>query len=210
MDREPPPEWLERESALDEVYMAPLGWFVHAFASAESMLFRLLVEKSGLSASEGAAVFTGLRMKAAVDALNRLFEAKGMELEKDALSRPFKQLGEINSVRDDILHYGTEETDDGELFVTNREKRHLPERSTTRQVSISDLIRMTYDLREIEVHFVASMFRTAKKRDHRMIALYTQRLADPWSYRPRAPVPHRSSGRGKRRAPSPPPPPSQE
>ncbi|MCA3738055.1 MAG: hypothetical protein IM673_08370 [Phenylobacterium sp.] len=185
MEREPTPEWLERESALDEVYMACLGWFVHAFASTESMLFRLLVEKSGLSGTEGAAVFSGLRMKAAMDALNRLFDVRDMKLEKEALARPFAQLGAISSIRDDLLHYGTEEDDLGGLYVSNVSKKHIPERATTRPVSAQDLIHMVHDLRDIEIHFVASMFRTSKKSSRRTAGLYTNRLASEWQYRPR-------------------------
>ena len=189
MEREPTPEWLERESALDEVYMACLGWFVHAFASTESMLFRLLVEKSGLSGTEGAAVFSGLRMKAAMDALNRLFDVRNMTLEREALARPFAQLGAISSIRDDILHYGTEEDDLGGLYVSNLSKKHIPERATTRPVSADDLIRMVHDLRDIEIHFVASMFRTSKKASRRSSGLYTRRLAAPWLYKPRVQQP---------------------
>lgn len=207
MEREPTPEWLDRESALDEVYMACLGWFVHALAGAESMLFRLLVEKCGLKLETGAAVFSGTRMKPAMDSLNRLFESEGMALEKDALSRPFKHLSEISGVRDDILHFGTDE-DDGGLFVSNATKKHIPERATRRTVSAEDLFAMVRDLQEIELHFVASMFRTRKPRDKKTIALYTRRLAEPWWYKPHAPVPRQDSGRQKNRARKRPPRPS--
>jgi len=209
MDREPTPEWLERESALDEVYMACLGWFVHAFASTESMLFRLLVEKTGLSGPEGAAVFSGVRMKPAMDALNRLFEARGMILEKEALARPFAQLGAISSIRDDILHYGTEEDDLGALYVSNASKKHLPERATTRPVSTEDLIRMVHDLREIELHFVASMFRTSKKA-RRFAGLYTRRLAEPWQYKQRGQPPPQGGSRQRHPKPKRRPQPSPE
>lgn len=206
MEREPTPEWLDRESALDEVYMAGLGWFVHAFASTESTLFRLLVEKSGLTAAEGAAVFSGVRMKPAMDALNRLFEAKGMTLEQEALKRPFKQLSDISAVRDDILHYGTEEDEFGVLFVSNAVKKHLPERVTNRSVSFDDLNRMVHDLRDIELHFAASMFRTAVEPSRRrMAALYTQRLAEPWLYKP--PPPPSPQGGKRQRPPKQKPPP---
>jgi hypothetical protein len=126
--------------------------------------------------------------------------------------RPFKHLGEISSIRDDILHYGTEEDDSGDLFVSNAEKKHLPERATVRRVTVPDLIAMTYDLRDIEVHFAASMFRTATPPRPKMVALYTRRLAEPWLYKPPAPIPPQGvkrrdqapkdppqSSRGKRR-----------
>ncbi|MFI4973869.1 MAG: hypothetical protein ACHP84_04940 [Caulobacterales bacterium] len=192
MEREPTPEWLDRESALDEVYMACLGWFVHAFASTESMLFRLLAEKTRLSHATAAAVFSGTRMKPAMDAINRLLEAEGRTMEKEALSRPFSHLSDISSIRDDILHYGTEEDEGGQLFVSNMEKKHLPERATTRRVSAVDLINMILDLRDIEVHFVASMFSTAGNSD--MLRLYIRRLAEPWQYKPRGSIPRPDSG----------------
>lgn len=179
--------------------MACLGWFVHAFASTESMLFRLLVEKAGLEPEAGAAVFSGVRMKTAMDAVNRLLESRGMDDEKSALERPFGQLGIISAVRDDILHYGTEEDDFGELFVTNAVKKHLPHRIVIRTVSSVDLLAMTYDLREIELHFVGSMLRTSGS-DSEMASLYASwRFAEPWQYKPPAPPPRPETKRGKTR-----------
>lgn len=203
MEREPTPEWLERESSLDEVYMACLGWFVHAFASTEATLFRLLVAHAGLTAAEGASVFSGVRMKPAMDSLNRLLEARGLTAEKEALARPFSQLSLISSVRDDILHHGTEEDDRGSLYVSNAERKHLPERATTRTVSTDDLIRMFHDLHEIEVHLVAGMFRaTGHRREARR---YFARLAEPWLYKPPPPRPRQDTSRRPRRARQPPP-----
>jgi hypothetical protein len=192
MAQEPPPEWLERESALDEIYMCLLGWFVHAFASTESFLHRLLVYHSGLSPTEGAALFSGLRMKSAMEALNRLFDTQGNDLEKGALSKPFAQLSEINSVRD--------EDDLGELFVSNAERKHIPSRATIRKISSTDLHNMTLDLREIEVHFAASMLRSGGIRRHKTTALYTSRLAEPWRHKPSSRPPPQEKSRKKNQA----------
>jgi hypothetical protein len=167
--------------------MCALGWFVHTFAGVESMLHRLLVEKSGLTPSEGAALFSGVRMKGAMDALNRLFETHGQMAEKAALARPFKQLGEISSIRDDLLHYGAQEDTAGE--VSNFQRKHLEDRATTRRVSLEDVVCMTVDLRLIELHFVASMVRTAKRATRKQRALYEPQLQEPWNYTPRAPIP---------------------
>jgi hypothetical protein len=203
MEREPTPEWLERESSLDEVYMACLGWFVHAFASTEAMLFRLLVAHAGLTAAEGASVFSGVRMKPAMDSLNRLLEARGMTAEKETLARPFNQLSLISAVRDDILHHGTQEDDLGSLYVSNAERKHLPERATTRAVSTIDLMRMFRDLQEIEVHLVAGMLRASGHR--REARRYFQRLSEPWLYKPPSPPPRQDKPRPPRQARTNPP-----
>lgn len=58
-------------------------------ASKTSTLHRLLVARSGLSSSAGAAVLSGVRMKPAMDTLNGFLESSDHLAEKERLARAF-------------------------------------------------------------------------------------------------------------------------
>jgi hypothetical protein len=134
---------------------------------------------------------TGVRVKDAIASVDRLSEYWKRDKEKAALQKPFKQLGKILSIRNDLLHYGAQEDDSGELFVTNVERKHLPERATTRRISIVDLEAMTSDLRIIANHFFASMWLRGESdwAETEFVAAFNRELQLPWQYRPRASIP---------------------
>jgi len=130
-------------------------------------------------------------MKGAMDAVNRILEYYKMDAAKAALSGPFKHLGDISSMRDDLLHYGAQEDELGELFVSNVQRKHLVERATTRRISVADLGAMTGDLRIICNHFTQSMWPLSEWQwpSEEVRAAYEAEMRAPWRYKPRSPVP---------------------
>jgi hypothetical protein len=191
MPNKPTVEAPAKPSAIDDEYLLALGRFVHAFSAAESMLHSLLVHHAGMSKGTGAALLSGVRVKHAMESVNRLFEYWKRDKEKAALQKPFQQLGEILSIRDHLLHYGAQEDESGKLFVTNVERKHLPERATTRLISIVDLEAMTSDLRIIANHFFASMWLRLESdwADPEVVAAFNHELQLPWRYKPQATIP---------------------
>ena len=92
MTNEATPEARATGSAIDDAYLLALGRFVHAFSAVESTMHSLLVYHAGLSMGAGAALLSGVRVKAAMDSLNRLFEYWKNDVERATLLKPFKQL----------------------------------------------------------------------------------------------------------------------
>ena len=168
--------------------MLALGVFVHAFARAEGVLHNLLRHHARLSPGAAAALFAGVRMKSAMDAMRRLFEVRGNTTEAEALDRPFKHLNDISSIRDDLLHFGAEEDVFGELFVTNASRKHLPKKATTRRISAADLHAMTVDLDTIRFHFIASVIRRSRWDSGKFMQAFDRARQRPWRYRPRSPI----------------------
>ena len=189
MDAEATPWAGRHQTRIERGYLETLGLFVHRFAAAETMLYRLLVIQTGLDSGPAAAILSGLRMKPAMDALNRLFETEGRTDEKDALAPAFKQLGDISSIRDDILHHGTLSDEFGELYVSNVHRKHLAQKATTRRVTTDDLFYMSIDLEVIEAFFVCSMIRTLGSPSDYVREHYERCASDPWLYKSRAPIP---------------------
>lgn len=111
---EPAPE-VKRE------YFAALGEFVHEFAHVERMTLALLWQMAGLTVPVARAILSGVRADAASNLINRILEvspppAPGTRAD---LQDVFGQLGLINSVRNSLLHLGTEFADEGTEFVTS-------------------------------------------------------------------------------------------
>lgn len=123
----------------------------------------------------------------------------------------FDQLGEINTTRNNIVHWGVVHdwasgiADSPGVIVTNK---HLLQPGRTEQrylVSMKDLSNMTLDLTKIGIHCNVEILREHIGRDIYRRAL-REVLGASWSYKPpqRSAPPQRSPGKSpKRRRPPP-------
>jgi len=112
---------------VDKYYLA-LGRFVSAFSDAEATLLDVLWLSAKMRAPYAQAVLSGVRTEAAIGYINRIAEAKRWSEKKKAnWQRLFTQLGLINKLRNDILHYGVSMF--GSYWVvTNKRVVHHPDR----------------------------------------------------------------------------------
>src|SRR5687767_63683 len=109
-------DYLKRRTARYRPYWAALGEFVHAFSQVERELQELVFHLSGVSAQDGKALFHGMRVDAAKDAINRLLDARGDTEIKARLEEPFAHLGHIAGMRNNLIHWGAAEGE-GEWFL---------------------------------------------------------------------------------------------
>src|ERR1700732_471075 len=72
---------------------------------------------SAITGAVGAALLSGVRVDQALSLTNRVFEAKDDPLGKSALSKYLLQLGNINKLRNELLHHG------GHLDWVNEDKQ---------------------------------------------------------------------------------------
>src|SRR5260370_28698014 len=132
------------------------------------------------SADIARAVFSGVRTAEAMNFITRIASSTGMSKEARAkFDFIFAQLRDINSARNDILHFGATDIAEGQSTVTNALKALTEEKITAFPISPTILNAMTEDLRKIAFHlYVDHMGRPAPSG-----ALSLMILQAPWRYK---------------------------
>lgn len=155
----------------DKHYLA-LGKFVSEYSGVELVMFFLLRHTAGLSYEVAAALFSGTRVKGAMDLIGRLHEPNGTVL-PPRLKEAFGQLSAINTARDWILHWGvSEDFNTGALSVSNF-KAHAARAEREMPFSAARLDTMTADLKTISA-IIANNFIPAgipERAEHEQAAL---------------------------------------
>lgn len=133
------------ESQPSVEYYHALGLFISTFSEVEAWMQVLLMETAKTSWETGRALFSGVRVQEASKLIRRVHEAKGIEIDKD-MTDTLAKVGEITTLRNDILHYGTTLTAAGDLFVSNARIAHIKEKVKETQISEEILNQLTEDL----------------------------------------------------------------
>lgn len=183
-------------------YWQALGRFIDQFASVEKHMQIMLRHYAAASEAVGRVVFSGHRINDGIDTVNRLLDARALPRVKARLRPVFGQLAQINTTRNNIVHWGVTHDWAAGLAVTSPgvlvTNRHLVQPGRTEQrylVSLDDFGDMTADLIKIGMHFNVEMY-----RDHLNRQLYRRALREvlnaSWSYKPpqRAALRQRSRG----------------
>ncbi len=168
-----------------ERYWARLGRFIHEFSAIERGMQSLLRIVVGVSDPIGGAVFSGVKAHDAMSLVNRACEAKEDEATKAELKPCFDQLGIINGVRNNIVHWGATAAE-GEFLVSNRFLAHAEERVREYRVSEQDLLGMTVDLIKIGTHIGLVALRLSGERinDQLYDRMVKQVVEASWLYTP--------------------------
>lgn len=177
-----PPENVEAE--IDDAYLLALGRFVHHFAETEGHVGLELGYLAGVDFSAGIALFSGVRTSQAMGLINRLLEATQRSEEKERLARAFAQLGQINAMRNALLHHGTERDTDAGLIV--HKIGHIHARTEIRRVSEAMLNDMTHDLELISGHLLYTHLQHEPEFQAQKVE-FLEEMRTPWRYKPPQP-----------------------
>lgn len=181
--------YIEKRTERHGPYWAALGEFIHSFSQVERELQELVFHIARVTPKDGRALFHGLRIDAAKDAVNRLLDARGDDETKARLEDPFAQIGHIASMRNNILHWGASEEGDGNWFlVTNDFLAHTPAKLREFRVSVVNLMEMNMDLTKIGMHLSAEVHRGTFRPEF-FEKIMRPVLDAPWRYKPPQPVP---------------------
>lgn len=184
------PEEQARVASEIQAYFEALGRFVTVFAAVERSVFFMSGQVMRLPLPVTQAVFGGsARVKESIDRINKALGAiikhspqsqMAIDMKSD-FSRIFAQLGLINKVRNEVLHYGAEIGPGHEWSVTNR---HLkPENPSEIRISAAALDAMTRDLQPI-VYIIIHYSMRMDGHDEGLEELYQDYMSKPWEYKP--------------------------
>lgn len=129
----------------NDAYWIALGRFVHLYSAAEAAMQVLLWDKAKVSSEVARAIFSGVKVREAINQVKRICEAEG-DASYEIIKPAFDQLSTITSARNDILHFGSKFEDGKPQFVTNKRAAHTPDKIRHFPVSPEMLGQMTADL----------------------------------------------------------------
>jgi len=174
-----------------ESYYRALGKFADTFASAEDSIQVLLWRTAGLEGEIAKAVFSGMRVRAAIDCMKRIEEVT-KPIFSEQLKAAFAQLNTINTARDSILHYGTRPTESDSL-VNSTKMRVISKSAKEFPVSAESVDCMTADLETIQaaIFLHLSAWDPDAHKTTQGLALAEHARA-PWRYKPPQPPSHQT------------------
>ena len=106
-----------------------LGRFLHQYSLLETAMLTVLIGVSGVTQSVGKSIYSELQIKTAISYINRILDATGRADLKQNLKPYFDQINLINSMRDEILHYGaTYNFSKNALIVSNERVAHTQDK----------------------------------------------------------------------------------
>lgn len=168
----------------------------------EALMQRTLWRVAGVSDATAKAVFSGVRTDAAMQYINRVAAAERWSVaSKATLQMIFSQLGQINKLRNNILHYGATEGDEQDTWIiSNKRFAHLPENISQQAISWETLDSARYDLDKIEYHLIFLVQTTGHIPGPDEAEIYAV-LGRAWRYKPPPQAGDRQSSPETRQAP---------
>ena len=165
----------------DDRYHLALGRFIDAFATAEHNLKFALGSVANVPRDTAQAIFSGVRVKQAIDFINRIFESRKTPIPLD-LRNALGHMSAILSARDDIVHYGA--SVDGNEFITTNSPHTIPRQARTKRRDIEDLDAMTEDLLTIGHLLIWMMAKDNPNAFPEALELLDNAAHAPLRYRP--------------------------
>jgi hypothetical protein len=165
-------------------FFQALGRFLTRFSEIEALMQTTLWSLAGVPQPTAQAVFSGVRTEGAMQFINRIAAAEEWNTyRREELQYVFTQLGLINKLRNNILHYGAEQEGPDAWVVTNKQFVHVPENVSRTIISPTTLEHARHDLDKVETHLTYLLLATSHipGPDRDQIESVLQR---PWRYKP--------------------------
>lgn len=175
----------------DAKYFIALGRFVDQFSYVETALHRYLIRITELKPKVANALVSGAKLKSAMDFIRRIHEAQSKEPDP-AYQQIVHQLGLINSIRDAVVHYGSQYQHKNKRYASNVRSAHIEKKERYFPISDEILDTMSHDLSVIELHLLACCDRFDGE-DEYFRTMYGSLPPPSWLYKPTSPT--RPTGR---------------
>ena len=175
-------------------YWEALGRFVHYYSRVENTMKATLRLVSRTSPATARALFSGVRIRNAIDMIRRAREEQGRKIPK-YVEEAFDHIAGITTERDRILHYGIHFYETGD-FVTNANAQ-IASKVRVTQITVNDLYDMAGDTVVVWARLVIynqSLVRRKQPWPNRTAWVEASRR--PWLYKSPQPVRVQGKSRG--------------
>jgi hypothetical protein len=158
-------------------YYEALGRFVDKFSRVEAAVTRTLWHYAKTPPEVAKVAFSGVKVEVGMQYIKQITKATNVEQEsRDDLEDVFQQLGIINGVRNDVLHYGADFVAEGRAIVSDALKAKGEPYSFP--ISPTALDQMTADLDKIIAHL-----KILHLGNHRGYTIVGNPVYSPWRYK---------------------------
>lgn len=179
-------------------YYEALGRFVDMFARVETAITLTLWAYAKTKPEIAKVIFAGAKIEIGSTYIKQLSEASGAPQEaRDDLLDVLQQVGIINGVRNNVLHYGAVSVAEGNAIVSNALK--AKGEPTEFPISPAALDSMTVDLRKITFHLNYRHLGRPTPRSAYGQALLDSVFRAPWRYKHPAPPKARTKAAAHRK-----------
>jgi hypothetical protein len=182
------PSFVKKTSA----YYGALGKFVTRFSQVETFLQQTLWSAARVDIPVAPAIFSGLKVEGCLQYLKRIADAKGWDLnQKSRLEEITNRLGQINKLRNDILHYGVlfDPTAEDGWLMSNKDFAHIPKKIRETSITPQLLGDASADLTKIFVMVILLTFHDRwPEVGARLEKSADEVLANAWRYKPPPPA----------------------
>ncbi len=177
--------YFEDKAKKAEPYLLALGRFVSTFSQVEMMLQHVLWKFSKTAEPTAQAVFSGVRPETAMQFITRIAAAQKWKAKrKEEIEYVFSQLGMINKLRNDLLHYGASMEDEltDTWLITNARFVHIPERIQELRITPQLLLDAQADLAQILIRLIFLAWSRNMPTETR--AVFRELREGAWRYKP--------------------------
>jgi hypothetical protein len=199
------PAFFKKTSA----YYEALGKFVSRFSQVETFLQQTVWSAARVRVPIAPAIFSGIKIEGCLQYLKRIADAKPWSTEQQSLLEEItNRLGQINKLRNDVLHYGVSfdpSTEDGWL-MSNKDFAHIPKKVREMSITPQLLNDASADLTKL---FVMVIILTVRDRADEwqwasgLEAPAQEVLTRAWLYKPPPPITTADTSRKARQKPPP-------
>lgn len=165
----------------DDQYHLALGRFIDAFATAEHNLKFAVASVSNVPRETAKAIFSGTRVKLAIDFIRRIYESRNELIPQD-IDKSLSHMSAILTARDEIVHYGA--TFDGETLITTNAPHTIQRQTKTKRRSLADIDAMTADLITLGNMFIWIIIKDNPNTFQEALDLLHQAGHVPFRYKP--------------------------
>jgi hypothetical protein len=151
----------ELAATADDPYYSALGKFMDEFSKVEAFLYLLLVSKAGMTMKKAGALLSGVRVEAAISFYERLCEAEASEVPAN-LKDAFSHAKTLNTARNEVVHYGSNDTLINGRIVSTSIKSHSDKKTRQYAISSTTLNHMTLDARKVVAIIIRQVSPTAQ------------------------------------------------
>ena len=171
-------------------YWQALGIFTHNFSRTEQTLLHFVRKLARVPDPVGRALIGSFRIKDGMELAIKLLDARGHAEVKARLESGFAQLTAINTMRNNLIHWGASfdrHTED--WIVSNNLYVTVPAKRKDFRISVEMLDLMSKDLFKLRVHlaYETSLLYRRKKPSGEIGVLGQIVLAAAWQYKPPQP-----------------------
>lgn len=164
-------------------YFEALGEFVTHYAVLEDVISIHLNIITGITSELGKSIFSGTRIKSAIDFINRILGASDKADMMSRLKPYFDHIGHLTAARDLILHYGGKfQHSTKTLLVSNARSANTSRSLKSYEITPQDLRNLFHDTQRAINGVIYEVNRDTL--DPSQLETFRIETLGPWRYRP--------------------------